>query len=222
MKGNALIQKAQGISHGPVGCLGDVSDCLVLYLNAFRPGQFQQSVCNGFNGYSSEVVSLAPGQNRDRKLMHFRGRQYKNHIRWRLLQCFEQRIKGTYRKHMHLIDDINLILSFRRRVRNFFNNLTNVVHAVIGSRVNLYHIHAGSGRDSPAAATFAAGSVLGRVLTVYHAGKDLCHRCFAGTSGACKEIGMTLAIRLNLVLQSCNNMILSLHISKCCGTKFSV
>ena len=144
--------------------------------------------------------------------MYFRGSQNKDHVGRRLLQGFEQGIKGTYGKHMYLIDNINLIFSFRRRVGHLIHNLSDIVHTIVGGRVNFDHIHAGSRRNGAAAPALPAGSLLGGLFTVYCFGEYLRHRSFSGSAGARKKVRMTDTVGPDLILQGRHNMVLPLYV----------
>ena len=114
MEGDALIQKAQGITHGTVRSLCHVAERFFFHLLLFLDHQLPQPAGDGINGYSFKIVSLAPGKDGHRDFMHFCGCKDKNNIGRRFLQRFEQGVEGPYGKHMHFVDDINLEPSFCR------------------------------------------------------------------------------------------------------------
>ena len=41
---------------------------------------------------------------------------------------------------MNLVDDVYTIFSFRRRVLDLFPDLTDILNAVVGRSIDLYHI----------------------------------------------------------------------------------
>ena len=144
--------------------------------------------------------------------MDFRGRQNKNNIRRRFLQCFQQRIERSYGQHMHFIDNINLILSLSGRVRYFIHNLTDIVHAVVGCRVDFDHVHGRPGGNRLTYGTFSAGTSVYGIFTIYRPCKNFGNRGFTGTTGARKQIGMSDTVCLNLVFQGRYNMLLPFDI----------
>ena len=123
---------------------------------------------------------------------------------------------------MHLVYDVNLIISLRRRVGDLLHDLPDIIHAVVGGGVNLYDIHAGAGGDGAADAALSAGTVLRGTFAVHRAGKNLCNRGFSGSSRPREQISMADALRLELVFQRSHDMILALHIREGVRSKFSV
>ena len=93
MKGHALVQKAESVTQGPIGCLCNVHQRPVLHLNVLCPGQFPQPVSYGFQGNPLEVIALAAGQDGNRYLMDLCCGKYENHIGRRFFQCLKQCIK---------------------------------------------------------------------------------------------------------------------------------
>ena len=73
--------------------------------------------------------------------MRFGSSQYKDHIFRRLLQRLEQCIERSDGEHMDLIDNVYFKAALRRPVCNFFPYLADIVHTVVGSGVDLYHVH---------------------------------------------------------------------------------
>ena len=123
---------------------------------------------------------------------------------------------------MHFVYDINLIFSLRRGIGNFLHDLTDIVNAVVGRRINLDDIHAGACGYGMADAAFSAGTVRSGVFTVYRPGKDLRHSGLARSPGSGKQIGMSDAACLQLVLQCGYDMILPLYICESIRTKLPV
>ena len=123
---------------------------------------------------------------------------------------------------MHLVDDIDLVLPFRGGVGHLLPDLADIVHAVIGSGVDLYHIHGSACRDRAAGRAGPTGISIHRMLTVYRLRENLGHRGLSGSSGAAEQIGMADPIRLYLVFQCSHNMILSSDFSKLGGPELSV
>ena len=114
IKSNTLIQKAQGITHGTVCFLCNITDGSFFHFHAFLLHQFHKPAADGIDGNPFKVITLASGQDRDRNLVCLCCSQDKDHIRGRLFQCFQKSVERSDGKHMHLIDDIDLIFSCGR------------------------------------------------------------------------------------------------------------
>ena len=100
---------------------------------------------------------------------------------------------------MHFVYNINLKTAFGRRIGYLIHNFTDVVHTVVGSRVDFYHIHAGCCRNGTAAAAFPAGRAVRWVLTVDGFCKNFSYGCLACPSCPAEQIGMADSIRLYLI-----------------------
>ena len=157
---------------------------------------------------------LTSGKDRDRDLVNFRRRQNKDYILRRLFQRLQKRVKRADGKHMHLVDDVHFVLSLRGTIRYLFPDLTDIVHAVIGRRVDLDHIHRRSHRDRTAHRALAAWTSVHRMLAVDRLCKYFRYRCLSCSACSAEQICMPDTVRFDLILQCCDNMILSFYIFK--------
>ena len=92
---------------------------------------------------------------------------------------------------MHLVNDIDLIPALRGPVGHFLPNLTDIVHAIIRSRVNLNYIGGNAVQYGPAGGALVAGTSILRILTVHRPRQDLRNRRLSCTSGAAEKISMS-------------------------------
>ena len=123
---------------------------------------------------------------------------------------------------MHFIDDIDFIPPFRGRIGDVFHDAPHVVHAVVGCRIHLDHIHPRAGEDIFTGSAFPAGTAIHGTFTVHRSGQYFGDGSLAGSPGSRKQIGMSDPIRLYLVFQGFHNMLLSFHILKAERAKFTV
>ena len=100
---------------------------------------------------------------------------------------------------MHLVYDIDFIFSFGRPVLHFFPDLADVIHTIVGCRVNLDHIHGTSSCDCTTAWAFPAGTAIHRMFAVDRLCKDLGDCCLTCSPGSTKQIGMSDAVCLDLI-----------------------
>ena len=101
---------------------------------------------------------------------------------------------------MHLIDNIDFKPALSRPVGHLVTNLADIVHAVVGCRIDLDHIHRSPRRYRSAHRAFPAGAAVRRVFTVHCFGKYFRDRRLPGSPGTAEQIGMTNAVSLNLIL----------------------
>ena len=123
---------------------------------------------------------------------------------------------------MHLVDDVDLVFSLRRGIGYLVDDLTDIVHTVVGSRIDLNDIHAGSRRNRLTNTAFPTGAVLCGVFAVHCFRKNLRHRSFTGTSRSGEQIRMADPVRPQLILQCGHDMILTFDIGKSIRTKLPV
>ena len=123
---------------------------------------------------------------------------------------------------MHFIDDIHLISSLCRTVGYLFPDLTDIVYTVVGSRIDFNDVHGNTGCNIFTHGTFPAGTSVYRMFTVDCFCKNLRYSSLSGSSCATKQICMSNSICLYLILQCCDNMILSFYIFKFRRTEFTI
>ena len=66
--------------------------------------------------------------------------QDKDSMTGRFFQRFQERIESRCRKHVHLVDDIYLILTNLRRDAYLLHQLANVIYRVVGSSIEFVNI----------------------------------------------------------------------------------
>ena len=162
--------------------------------------QLLHPVRDGLDADPLEIIVLASRQDRDRYLVHLRGSQDENNILRRLLQRLQQGVERSDGKHVYLVDDIDLVPPLRRTVCDLFPDLTDIVHAVIGRRVDLDHIHGSPRCDRSAHLTFPARASIDRMLAVYRLRKYLRHRRLSRSSCSAEQISMPDTVCLDLIL----------------------
>ena len=123
---------------------------------------------------------------------------------------------------MHLIDDVDLIPSFGRRISYLLADLPDIIDTIVRCGINFDHIHRCAGCDRPTGCAFITRIAIYRMLAVHCPRKDLGHGRLTGTPRATEQICMADPIRLDLVAQCLYDMILSFYIFKCIRAKFSV
>ena len=67
--------------------------------------------------------------------MLFCSSQNKNGITRRLLKCFQESIESRIRKHVYLIDDVDLVLPCLGRIADLLYQGTDIFDRVIGGSI---------------------------------------------------------------------------------------
>ena len=154
--------------------------------------------------------------------MDLRGRQNKDDVGGRLLQRFQQGIERCRGEHVHLVDDIYLILAHGRQIGGFIAQVTDVIHAVVGGGINFRYIQNGALINAFADSTFTAGVRAGGIQAVDRFGKNFGAGGFAGAAGAGKQVGMANAPGGDLVLQGRYDGFLANNIRKLARTPLAI
>ena len=222
IRAGALVQKREGIAHTAVRQLGDEFRGIRIQFKGFLRCHIIQTVPDLGNADAFEGVALAPGEDGGGHLVQLRGRQDEHQVFRRLLQYLQQRVESAQGKHMDLVHDIDTFAYGSGREDGVFPQVTDVIHAVVGSGVHLHDIHDGFFLDGPAGRTHPAGISVYRVLAVDGLGKDLGTGGLAGAPGADKQICMTQPVIHDLLFQGFRDMLLTHDIVKCLGTPFPV
>ena len=140
----------------------------------------------------------------------------------RFLHGFQQGIERRGRQHVHLIDDIYLILAHGRQIGGFIAQVTDVIHAVVGGGINFRYIQNGALINAFADSAFTAGVRAGGIQAVNRFGKNFGAGGFAGAASAGKQVGMANAPGGDLVLQGRYDGFLANNIRKLARTPLAV
>ena len=169
-------------------------------------------------GYAEPVKihSLAAGDYRRRYLVGLGGGQYERYVGRRLLQRFQQGVKGVGGKRVRLVDYVYLVLQLKRHEPRLFDYVAHIVHAGVAGSVQLDYIRALPGAYFAGAAAAAGLAIYGRFAVhrpcEYARGAGL-----AGSPGAREKVGMGSCAGLHLVFQYCGYMLLPYHLGECGG-----
>jgi hypothetical protein len=85
----------------------------------------------------------------------------------RLLQRLEERVEGRVGKHVHLVNDVDLVPAGLRGVADLVHEVADVVHGVVGGRVEFVHVEGSIAVEAPAGVAGVTGFRFGgEVLAV--------------------------------------------------------
>ena len=122
---------------------------------------------------------------------------------------------------MHLVDEINLVAAFGRRVTNVVAQLTHVFHAVVTRPVDLDHIEAVSRRDLATVIAHAARRHGWAVYAIERLRENPGRRCLADAARPDEKISVCEAILRDRVLERLRDMFLPDQIIKSLWPIFS-
>ena len=174
----------------------------------------------GQNALEGEL--LTAGLDGSRHFMQLRSGQNKHQMGRRLFQDLQQRVECRGREHMDLVHNVHPFPHRRWSIYRLIPQGTNLVHAVVGGRIQLQHIQNRAILNAQTGRALVAGIPVDRVLTVDRPGQDFGAGSLACASGTCKQIGVRESSGLHLPLQRIGDMGLTHHVVKGTGPPFSV
>jgi len=140
----------------------------------------------------------------------------------RLFQRLQQGVEGRCGQHVHLIDDVYLIMAGAGGIGCLVPQVADVVHAVVGGSVHFHHIEDAAVVDAFADLALAAGVAILGMEAVDRLGKDLGAGGLARAAHACKQVGVANAPGGHLVAQRGHRAVLGHHILKPLGSPLAV
>ena len=161
-----------------------------------------------------EIESLAAAQDGWQNFLRLSRRENKFHMLGRFFQRFQKRVKRCRREHVHLIDQINFVATFRRSIRDVLAQLAHVFHAVVARAVNLDHVETVPRGDLAAVIAFPAW----RDRRAFHAIERLCQdargRCFPNPARPDKQISVRQTVLCHRIFERARDMRLPHQIVK--------
>ena len=134
-------------------------------------------------------------------LLRLRRREHEAQELRRLLDELQQRVERRRRHHVRLVDDVDLVAARDGGVERALPEVTRVVDAVVGGRVDLDDVEgAGAvGRQADAAVADAAGVGRRALLAVERPGEDAGAARLAAPARAAEQVGVVdLAVEQRL------------------------
>ena len=216
-EGQAHVQQAQRVAHRALRRPGDLQQRLRFGAAADALQHHLKAADDGLHPDAVEVEALAAGQDRGRKLLGLGGGQDEHGVLRRLLQGLEQRVERAGGEHVHLVDDVDLVAGQRRGILNLVAQLADVVHAGVGGRVDLQHVHAVLAGQRLADFALAAGVAVYGMQAVDGPGEHLRRSGLARTARAAEQVGVGDAVGLHLTAQGAHHRILIADFRKRAG-----
>ena len=155
--------------------------------------------------------------------MYLGGRENEHNVFGRLFQRLEKGVERLRRQHVHLVDDVDLVPSLQWRKLDLFEQVSDLVHAVVGRGVHLDYVHIGRLQKRPAGVALPARRTVGeRMFAIDCAGENLRRRRLSGASRAGEKIGVRNRTLANLVGESADDVLLPDHRGKRIGAIFAI
>ena len=138
-----LVKDGECVAQGAVGLLRDDIQGFGFGVDAFALGHKNQVLGDVVDGDALEVKDLAAREyGRDDFVLLSRGENELG-IRGRLLESLQEGVEGRRREHVHLVDDVDLVLPDLGRNPHLVHKVTDVIHRVVRRRVEFVNVERG-------------------------------------------------------------------------------
>ena len=201
----AGVKDGECVAHGTVGQPGDQLCAVGGQFQPLLPGNVLDPLCDVLRPDAGEVVPLAAGEDGGRDFLDLRRGEDEDDVGRRLFQRLQQGVEGRCGQHVHLIDDVYLIMAGAGGIGCLVPQVADVVHAVVGGSVHLHHIEDTAVVDAFADLALAAGVAILGMEAVDRLGKDLGAGGLAGAAHAGEKVGVAHAARRHLIAQCCDD-----------------
>ena len=217
-----LVEQGQRIAHRPVRLVGDHVERAVVHGDPLLGGDPLQIAHDIRHADAVEIVGLATAQDGREDLVLLRGREDEDGVCRGLFQGLEEGVECRLREHVHLIDDIHRIASHLRRNLHLVHQALDVVHAVVGRRIQFVDAVGAPLGEGAAGVALPAGLEIGPgVGAVDGLGEDARGTGFAYSSGAAEQIGMCELAPQDGILEDPRDVVLSDQGLERVGTVFA-
>ena len=160
-----LLQRGERIAHAALGMARHDGKRLVVVVEALLLAHVCQAALDILVTDAVEIEALTARKDGLQNLLRVGGAQHKDHVRRRLLERLEQRVKRRRREHVDLVDDIDLVLATHRgKVNGVDDLLAHVVYAGTACGIELVDIGVVAFGDELALLAGAIGHAAARTL----------------------------------------------------------
>ena len=221
-KAEHLVKQADGVAHAALGAAGNHEQRLCFGLERFFVGDVLQMLGDFGGRDPPEVEALAAAEHRGWNFVWLGGGQNKTGM-WRgFFQRFEQSVEGAAAQHMDFVDDINFEAPFAGAKAHLVAQLADIVHAVVGGRVDLDQVNHTSFGDCPAGCATVAGALAFWRAAVEGLGQDAGRAGLAGAAWPGEQIGVGNPIVPQRVLQRAGHVFLADDFVECLAAPFTI
>ena len=166
-----------------------------------------------FGGQQAKLQVLGAAANGVAYFLRIGGSQHEHHVWWWLFQGLEQCSLCASTQHVHFVEDEYSVATGIAH-RCTFDELTNVVDAIVACSVELEYVKTGATLDRQARVALAARLTLERIGAVEHLGQDACSRGLPRASWTRKHVRLTAAVVGNGITQGTNDVLLPFELGE--------
>ena len=219
-----LVEERQRVARRAAGAAGDEVERLGVGLDALAGQDVGEVAHELVVRQQRELEVLRARPDRRQHLLRIGGREHEHHVRGRLLERLQQRVRGRRREHVHLVDDVDLAPA--RGAHAEMHALDEVAHRVdpvVGRGVELDEIEERARGDRLAVLALAAGLAVGAELeAVERPGEDAGGGGLAGAARAREQVRVAGAVFAHRVAQRVRDVALADELGEMLGPVLAI
>ena len=151
-----LVEDRKCVTHSPVGFLRYHVQGLIVNIHTLLPRYHPEVADDVRHRDPVEIVGLTTRKDRRQNLMLLSRRKNEYGVCRRLLQRLEEGVERRRGEHMHLVYDVNAVLSHLRRNLHLVHQVLDVIHTVVGRGVQFVNTIGPPLLEGPAGLTLTA------------------------------------------------------------------
>jgi hypothetical protein len=161
-----------------------------------------------------QIKSLATAEDGWQNFLRLGRRKNKFHVLRRLFQRLQKRVERRRRKHVHLVDEIDFVTPFGRRIPNVLAQLAHVLDAVVTCAVDFDHVETVAASDLAAVVAHTAWRNRRALNAIKRLCQNSCRRSFANAARANKKIRVREPVLRHRIFQRARDVGLADQIVK--------
>ncbi len=224
VRGEELVEERERIAHRSLRLPPDQAQRSVGHGHVLRLRDLPQPRHDLPQGHQLDVVPLHAREDGGGELLRVGGGEEELDVPRRLLQRLEQGVEGRAGEHVHFVNYVYFVAVARRQVAGRLAQRAHVVDAVVGSGVDLLHVHVDAGGDLGARRANAAGLRIGsrrQSLAVQRPGQDARAGGLSAAARSGEEEGVRQPPRLERIDQRADDVLLPRQIGESLGAVLS-
>jgi len=127
-------------------------------------------------------------------------------MRRRLFERFQQRVERFLGEHVHLVDDVDLVTAFRRRVAHVVAQLAHVIDTAVARAIDLDHVEAVARGDLRAVIALSAWRDRRAVDAIERLCQNSRSRSFADAPRPDEQIRVSQAVLYDRIFKRARDM----------------
>ena len=219
--GDDLVEGGQRVARRAAALTQDRLDGVVVDLEAGVGDDPADVLGQGVVGQQVELQVLGSADDGLADLLWVGGGQHEHHVGRRFFQRLQQRGFGCLRQHVDLVEDVHLAPPWRAEHR-LLDEVSHVVDAVVGGRIQLVHVVAGARLDRHARLALATRFAIDRPFAVEHLGQDARTGGLPCAARPAEQVGVTDPVVSHCVAQRLDDVLLAAHVGEATGAVTAV